>query len=82
VNDAEYGSRIDDQRNVHRELTVAAEKLPRAVERVDQPESATGYIRQTAFRGCLLGDQRDLRGKFGKTRLDDRLRGDVGDRDR
>ena len=67
--DAEHRPSVLDQADQHRELAVARDELPGAVERVDQPE-ARRRRGKPRLRHGFLGDDRDV-GKRRRQHLDD-----------
>lgn len=72
-----------DQGDVDREFAVSADEFLRAVERIDQPESAAGILStmnlgNTAGRDSLLRHDRNVRQQRAEQRKDQCLGGVVG----
>ena len=78
VDDAQHRTAAVDQPNVDGELAVPAQVFTRAVERIDEPETATRDIGRYPRRDLLFRHHRYLRRQMSQALQDDALGGDIG----
>jgi hypothetical protein len=71
-----------DQRDVDSEFTIAADKLPGAIERIDQPVRIPLATFPEIREPGLLGEYRQIRGQLLEARHDDMVRRHVCLRER
>ena len=78
INHPEHRLAVLHQRNIDRELAIAFDELPRAVQRIDQPEPLPVASRLEALWRRLLGQHLDFGCQGTEARADDPLRCQIG----
>ena len=82
MHDTEHRAAVFDEADQHRELAVAGDEFPGAIERIDQPETRRRRAGKPRLRHGLLGHHRNVGKGLAEHFDNDSFRGEIGLGDR